>query len=117
MIQESNEDTHRSTGMTPQDLNEIYSKQKAKLVYQKYADKGDWEMKAPVYASYLINVANLSKNHNPKIQYQQNAENDEMLKEELSFNSLFESGNLYAAFKVEDNGAKSSNLVGCRKRI
>ena len=91
--------------MSSQNLMNVYEKQDTKLVYQKYVEKGDWEMKTSVYASYLVNVVNLVKNENPKIQYQPNMEAVEKIAEapeqKLKFDSLFESGNLYAAFQVQ----------------
>lgn len=63
-------------------------------------------MKSKFYANYLVNIANLIKNKDDKAQYEDVEKNKGFdiegvtTQTGLQFNSLFESGNLYTAYKV-----------------
>lgn len=92
-------------------LFSLYLEGDPRLVYRKFkSNTASGENR--VYSSYLIDLQKLSKSQNPIVQYNQqnDMDNDEdnrpmetiSKKEEfnLVFNSSFESGNLYAAFKA-----------------
>jgi len=79
----------------------LYPEERSNLVYKRYADQGDWQLDQKNFASYLVDINKVVKAPN-KI-----GGNDEINKlvldpSELKFDSNFESGNLYAVYKVSE---------------
>ena len=82
----------------------LYPEGDTRLVYRKYANQGDWQLTQKCFASYLINIKKAGKF--AKTQYQTSGGNTvrAMPKQDndtLVFDSTFESGNLYSAYKVK----------------
>jgi len=99
-------DDPNSTSMIYQTLFTIYPKSDPRIVYKRHKTEGEWHMKSKFYANYLVNIANLIKNKDDKAQYEDVEKNKGFdiegvtTQTGLQFNSLFESGNLYTAYKV-----------------
>lgn len=105
----------QSTNETEADLRDrhggrslfsLYPEGDSRLVYRKY--KSNTTMgENRVYSGYLIDLQKLSKGKDSVIQYRSQSNSGDtmgtIIKNDgthLVFNSLFESGNLFAAFKV-----------------
>ena len=83
----------------------LYPEYDLRLVYKKYKKTKAFEMEDRIYATYFVNLSKLLKNaETAKIQYENQISSIEELKpidtNTLCFNSTFESGNLFSAFKV-----------------
>ena len=83
----------------------MYPESDPRLIYKKYKNEKNFEMEDKIYASYFVNISTLLKTSKPaKILLDDQYNSIEQLKPKdlntLTFSSMFESGNLFSAFKV-----------------
>jgi len=81
----------------------LYPEEESCLVYRKYENQGDWQLEQKNFANYLVNINKIINTNNPQArnrELSQSQTNIEPDSKSLIFDSNFESGNLYAAYKV-----------------